>query len=148
MDQLDNILDGIQHQCDDAAVDMFGESNKQRWEHPEFAGEIENPDGVGEVTGECQDMIRIYLSIANDSISKASFFTTGCGSSIVSADMCCELATGKTIDQASEISGEDIIKHLGRIPSDKTHCAHLASSSLQEAIGNWLEKQRKGDSFQ
>lgn len=143
MDQLDNVLDDIQQTCEDVAVDMFGESNKQRWENPSFAGEIKNPDGVGEITGECRDMIRIYLNIENEIITKALFYTTGCGSSIVSADMCCELATGKNVDEASEISGEDIIKALGRIPSDKTHCAHLASSSLQEAIGNWMEKKKK-----
>lgn len=143
MDQLDNVLDGIQKQCDDVVTDMFGETNKVRWDNPSFAGEIENPDGVGEVTGDCRDMIRIYLKIKNDTITKALFYTTGCGASIVSADVCCELATGKNIDDASEISGEDIIKVLGRIPSDKTHCAHLASSSLQEAIGSWLEKKRK-----
>ncbi len=143
MDQLDNLLGDIQQHCDDVALDMFGEATRKRWSNPGYAGRMEKPDGEGELIGDCGDTIRIHLTIQDDKVEKALFFTTGCGASIVSADMCCELATGKTVDEASEISGEDILKGLDKMPADKTHCAHLASSALQEALGNWLEKKNR-----
>ncbi|WP_432735085.1 iron-sulfur cluster assembly scaffold protein [Maridesulfovibrio sp. FT414] len=138
MSDLDNLLNDIQQKCDDAALEMFGEKSTARWHNPTFACIMESPDSVGEMHGTCGDIIRIYLKIDNGVIAEASFYTSGCGASIVSGDMACELATGKTIDQASEIGGEDILEALGGLPEDKTHCAHLASSSLQEALGNWL----------
>ncbi|NDV27899.1 iron-sulfur cluster assembly scaffold protein [Desulfovibrio sp. JC010] len=139
-DDLDNLLSDIQQQCDDAAHDMFGEEIS-RWQDPAHARIMENPDSAGEMQGSCGDLIKIFLKIENGTISEASFYTTGCGPSIVSADMACELCTGKTIDQASEIDGEHILQRLGGLPEDKTHCAHLASSALQEALGNWLGRK-------
>lgn len=137
---LDSLLSDIQQQCDDAAHEMFGEATN-RWHNPTYARQMENPDSVGEMRGTCGDIIRIFLKIENNTINEASFFTTGCGPSIVSSDMACELSIGKTTDQASEIGGEDILKRLDGLPEDKTHCAHLASSALQEALGNWLQKK-------
>lgn len=142
MNDLDNLLSSIQEQCDDAALDMFGPSTTARWKNPCFAEIMQHPDAEGEMHGVCGDIIKIFLRIKDGIISRATFYTSGCGASIVSGDMACELAMNKTVDQASEIGGEDILKALGGLPDDKTHCAHLASSSLQEALGSWLEKSR------
>ncbi|ACS81153.1 iron-sulfur cluster assembly scaffold protein [Maridesulfovibrio salexigens] len=139
-DNLDDLLSNIQQQCDDAAHDMFGKETS-RWHNPTYARTMENPDSTGEVRGNCGDVIKIFLKIDNNTVSEASFFTTGCGPSIVSSDMVCELCMGKNIDAASEIDGEDILERLGGLPEDKTHCAHLASSAMQEALGNWMEKK-------
>lgn len=142
MTDLNTLLNGIQQQCDDAALDMFGAKNTTRWKKPAFARIMDNPDCEGEMNGTCGDIIKIFLKINNGKICEASFYTSGCGASIVSGDMACELAQGKTIDEASEIGGEDILKALGGLPDDKSHCAHLASSSLQAALGDWFEKQK------
>ncbi len=142
MNELDNLLNDIQTQCDDAALDMFGEKTTARWKNPSFAEIMDAPDAEGEMHGSCGDIIKIFLKITNGSIDKATFYTSGCGASIVSGDMACELALKKTVDEASEIGGEDILKALGGLPDDKTHCAHLASSSLQEALGNWMGKSK------
>ncbi|WP_031481842.1 iron-sulfur cluster assembly scaffold protein [Maridesulfovibrio frigidus] len=139
-DPLDSLLLEIQQKCDDAAVDMFGEETTLRWKNPSFAATMEKPDTMGEVTGTCGDCIKIFLLFEGDKISEASFYTDGCGASIVSSDVACELAKGKSIDEASEIGGEEIIEVLGKIPEDKRHCAHLASSALQDALGAWLNK--------
>lgn len=135
---LDNLLAYIQQKCDDVALGMFGKDTTKRWKQPKFARIMENPDSVGEMHGECGDTIKIFLKINNGIITEASFFTTGCGPSIVSGDFACELSMGKSIDAASEIGGEEILKALGGLPEDKTHCAHLASSALQDALGNWM----------
>lgn len=137
-DPLDSLLNDIQQKCDDTALDMFGEETTKRWHKPSFARIMENPDSTGEMHGSCGDTIKIFLKINDGNITEASFFTTGCGPSIVSGDMACEMSLGKSIDAASEISGDDILQALGGLPDDKTHCAHLASSALQEALGNWL----------
>ncbi|MBI9112555.1 iron-sulfur cluster assembly scaffold protein [Maridesulfovibrio ferrireducens] len=140
-DPFNNLLSTIQQSCDDAAVDMFGKETTSRWKNPSFAAIMENPDSVGDMKGTCGDCIKIFLKFDDNKICKASFYTDGCGASIVSADAACELSCGKTIDEASEIDGEDIVQLLGKIPEDKKHCAHLASSALQEALGSWLKKK-------
>ncbi len=139
-DPLDSLLSEIQMKCDNTAVDMFGKETTIRWKNPSFAATMENPDAIGEVKGTCGDSIKIFLLFEGDKISEASFSTDGCGATIVSSDVACELAIGNNIDKASEIGGEEIIEVLGKIPEDKRHCAHLASSALQDALGVWLNR--------
>ncbi|WP_027721131.1 iron-sulfur cluster assembly scaffold protein NifU [Maridesulfovibrio zosterae] len=141
IDPLDFLLDDIEQQYEDAALEMFGEETTKRWKQPAFARIMDGPDCVGEMHGECGDTIKIFLKINDGIISDATFFTTGCGPSIVSGDIACEMSIGKSVDKASEIDGEDILKGLGGLPDDKTHCAHLASSALQEALGDWMSKK-------
>ncbi len=137
-DELDSLLNDIQQKCDDAALDMFGEETTRRWHNPTYAKIMDTPDSIGEMRGTCGDTIKIFLKINEGIITEASFFTTGCGPSIVSGDIACEISLGKSVDEASEIDGEEILAALGGLPDDKTHCAHLASSALQDALGNWM----------
>ena len=54
-------------------------------------GEIENPDGVGQVgNAKCGDIMKIYLKIEDDIIKDVKFETFGCGSAIASSSMATE----------------------------------------------------------
>lgn len=60
--------------------------------NPRNAGEIEDPDGVGEVGNPaCGDIMRIYLKIEDDRIIDAGFRTFGCGAAKASSSMATEL---------------------------------------------------------
>jgi nitrogen fixation NifU-like protein len=41
-----------------------------------------------------------------------------------------------SLDQASEITPENLIAALDGLPEESVHCAELAVSTLQEAIAN------------
>lgn len=105
------------------------------WKNPQNAGSLDSPDGYGQVTGPCGDTMQIWLRVSNDVIVEATFWTDGCGSSIVCASMVTILAKGKNLEQAARIDQQTVLDELGGLPEDDQHCALLAANTLLEAIG-------------
>jgi len=122
----------------------FGAYNKAVMKHftsPEHMGEIKKPDVIGELGNmKCGDVMKIYLKIKDKKIKDIKFETFGCVAAIASSDVLCELAKGKTIEQAKKITNKDIIKKLGNLPSIKEHCSVLGAGALKKAIENYEEK--------
>ena len=55
--------------------------------------------------------------------------------------MTTELAIGKTIGEAMQITRADVAENLGGLPPIKMHCSNLAADALHEAIKDY--KKRK-----
>ena len=53
------------------------------------------------------------------------------------------MAVGKNPDALLEITGDTIMEALGGLPEDDAHCALLAAETLQEALNDYMVKQRK-----
>lgn len=53
------------------------------------------------------------------------------------------MALGKTPDELLEITGDAILEKIGGLPEDKRHCAFLAGETLQEALHDYMLKQKK-----
>ena len=45
-----------------------------------------------------------------------------------------------TLDEALEISEEDVIHALDGLPENKVHCSNLGVSALRNAINNYLNR--------
>jgi len=56
--------------------------------------------------------------------------------------MLCELAEGKTIEEAEKLTREDVIHGLGDLPKVKLHCSDLAAKALKTAIDFYKTKKR------
>ncbi len=81
----------------------YTEKVKDLFLHPKNAGEIKNPDAVGEVGNiVCGDALKLTLKIDKETnkIIDAKFQTFGCASAIASSSALTELIKGKTIDEA------------------------------------------------
>ena len=116
----------------------------KRFTDPQNFGEIKNPDGVGEVGNpQCGDMMKIYLKIDKNKIKDIKFQTFGCVSAIASSDALCEIAKGKTIEQAKKINNKEIISKLKGLPVIKVHCSVLGAAGLKKAILDYEAKQGK-----
>jgi nitrogen fixation NifU-like protein len=50
---------------------------------------------------------------------------------------------GKTFAEVLDMSGADVLHEIGTFPEAEEHCAHLAVSTLQEAVNSFLVKQVK-----
>jgi hypothetical protein len=42
-----------------------------------------------------------------------------------------------------EITGESILKKTGELPKEDEHCAFLAADALQEALNDFMVKQKR-----
>jgi nitrogen fixation NifU-like protein len=76
-------------------------------------------------------------------VQDATFWTDGCGATIVRGSIATELAKGKTLGEALAISAEVIVRNLGGLPEDHNHCARLASLTLKKALIEYVNLQRE-----
>ncbi len=112
--------------------------------HPRNMGRIENPDAEAVVgSPACGDQVAIYLKIdpETDRIEDIKFESFGCASNIATASIITELAKGKTIDEAMQITWKKAVDELGGLPPVKYHCSVLAVDGLRSAIRHYLMKQ-------
>ncbi|HHV06745.1 MAG TPA: Fe-S cluster assembly scaffold protein NifU [Firmicutes bacterium] len=122
---------------------MYSEKVMDHFTHPRNVGEIENPDGVGEVGNTvCGDVMKIFLRIKDDRIEDIKFKTFGCGAAIATSSMVTELVIGKTLQEAKEISNKTVAEALGGLPCQKMHCSNLAADALHAAIDDYHKKQK------
>lgn len=109
--------------------------------HPRNVGEIENPDGVGQVgNAKCGDIMKMYLKIRDNVIQDVKFETFGCGSAIASSSMATEMIKGKTVDEALAVTNKQVVDALGGLPAYKLHCSVLAEESIKAAVKNYYDR--------
>jgi nitrogen fixation NifU-like protein len=121
---------------------MYNENVLDHFRNPRNMGEIPDADGVGTVGNPvCGDMMMIYLKVRDDRIVDIKFKTFGCGAAIATSSMMTELAKGKTLDEALQITRADVAEGLGGLPPIKMHCSNLAADGLHEAIKDYRKKQ-------
>lgn len=121
---------------------MYTEQVMDHFQNPRNMGEVENADGVGEVGNpQCGDVMRITIKVDDDErIEDVKFKTLGCGAAIATSSMVTEMAKGKTLAEAQEISKKAVADALGGLPPQKMHCSNLASDGLKKAIEDYRSR--------
>lgn len=121
---------------------MYSEKVMDHFNNPRNVGDIENPDAVGEVGNPvCGDIMKMFLRIKGDKIEDIKFKTFGCGAAVATSSMVSELALGKKLDEALEISNTTVAEALDGLPSQKMHCSNLAADALHDAIKKYREEK-------
>ncbi len=126
---------------------MYNEKVIDHFNNPRNVGEIPDADAVGETGSfKCGDTMTLYLKVNDGIIEDVSFQTYGCGAAIASSSMLTEMVKGKTLDEAMEISNQDVADNLGGLPPLKVHCSNLAADALHNAIEQYRKKQEAAKS--
>lgn len=121
---------------------MYSEKVLDHFKNPRNVGELEEADGEGTVGNPvCGDMMTMYIKVKDDKIEEIKFKTFGCGAAIATSSMTTELAKGMTLDEAMELSRQDVAEALDGLPPVKMHCSNLAADALHEAVKNYKEKK-------
>lgn len=140
VDDLGVFTQELQSNIYEETREEWGEQAFQRWLSPTNIGVLDDADGKATLRGRCGDQISIYLKFNDYRVAKATFYTDGCGPSIVCASFAAEMAEGKSPDEILDITGEEILSNTGRIPQDHEHCAFLSAAVLKEAINDYMIK--------
>ena len=95
---------------------MYSEKVMDHFANPRNSGIIENASGEGTVGNPtCGDLMTIYIDV--------------------------EIAKGMTVDEALEITRNDVADALDGLPPIKMHCSNLAADALTEAIKDYKSKK-------
>ena len=107
---------------------------------------MENPTASGEYFSDsCGDMYNFFLKIGPGAvIEDISYFTTGSGFGTATCSLVVELAKGKTIDEASAISTNDVESQLAGYPEKKKDYPERALEALKVAIDDYRTKVSEG----
>ncbi|MFC1728448.1 iron-sulfur cluster assembly scaffold protein [Nanoarchaeota archaeon] len=128
---------------------MYSEKVMEHFQNPKYVGEIEDADGIGEVGNiKCGDVMKLFIKVEDGIIKDIKFKTFGCVAAIAASDALCELAKGKSVDEALKITDKDIAEYLGSLPAIKVHCSVLGKEALQKAIEDYKKKKEKINSVQ
>lgn len=122
-------------------VAVYSDKVMEHFANPHNVGEIPDADGIGKVGNpQCGDVMWLYIKVKDNIITDIKFKTFGCGAAIATSSMITELARGKTVEEAKEISRQDVANALEGLPPQKMHCSNLAADALREAIKDYEAK--------
>lgn len=122
---------------------MYNETVLDHFNNPRNVGDNNRQDGVGEVQSPaCGDTTIVYLEVEDNRIKDIKFKTFGCAAAIASSSMLTEMAKGKTLEEAKQITNQQVVEALGGLPQPKIHCSCLAADALRAAIANYEAKQQ------
>src|SRR5512137_2896177 len=107
----------------------YSETVMEHFRRPRNVGRIEDADAKAiEGSPACGDMVAVYLKVDPEShrIDDIKFESYGCASNIATGSIITELAKGKTLEEAKNITWQEASEALGGLPPIKTHCSVLA----------------------
>ena len=116
-----------------------------------------NPRNVGEMTEEeadgyaligdqlCGDQMKLWIKVEDERIIDIRFRSFGCPGAIATSSMATELACGRSVEQALDLTDDEVIEALGGIPENKRHCSLLGINALHAAVADFLKRTSSGD---
>ncbi len=121
----------------------YSELVMEHFRHPHNVGRIEDADARAiEGSPACGDMVAVYLKVDPETqrITDVKFESYGCASNIATGSIITDLAKGKTLEEAKQITWQQASEALGGLPPIKAHCSVLAVDGLRAAIENYEER--------
>jgi nitrogen fixation NifU-like protein len=120
---------------------MYNETVLDHFQNPRNTGGIEDPDGVGQVGNPaCGDVMRIFIKVENDRLTDIRSQTFGCAAAIACSSQATEMVRGKSLDEASQLTRDQVAEALGGLPEKKMACSNLAPDAIRAAIEDYRSR--------
>lgn len=121
----------------------YTEEVLEHFKSPHNVGVIEDADGIGHLgDASCGDVFLMFIRAREDRLVDIKYLVQGCGAAIATCSALSDIAMGKTLDEAMELTDDDIARELGGLPLEKLHCSNLAATVLHRAIDDYRRRQK------
>jgi len=106
------------------------------FQNPRNAGELEAPDASARLENPvCGDILELGLKLEKTKlegsrIADIRFRAKGCVPAMACGSAITELVKGKYVDEARQISREELVCKVGGLPPASAHASHLAMDTL------------------
>jgi len=107
-------------------------------------GHFECPRNAGTVAGAdasvrmenpaCGDQLELTVKLAAGRIEEIRFRAKGCVAAMACGSALTELVWGKTLQEAGNLSREELVSALGGLPRASEHASHLAMDALNALL--------------
>lgn len=130
---------------------MYNQKVLDIFKNPINAGGLQGANGVAKVTDATfGDIVRIYLKIDDNTkiIENAKFKAMGGVTTIVVANVLCDLIKGKSIDEINTITSEDILQVISQLPEQKMCLVSTLLEALSSAVADYYKRKEREENNQ
>ena len=121
-------------------MESYSEIVLDHVKNPRNRGLLEDANARGyQMNPVCGDTLVLMLRIEDERIAEARFQTEGCTASLATSSVLTEMITGMNLDEASELTHEDVSEAVGGLPASKLHSAGLVIDGLRRAIASYRQ---------
>jgi nitrogen fixation NifU-like protein len=101
------------------------------FQNPRNPGKVTAPDALARLENPaCGDVLELTLKLEGKRIAEIRFRAKGCVPAMACGSAITELIRGKTVDEARDLSREELISQVGGLPPASVHASHLAMDTL------------------
>jgi nitrogen fixation protein NifU and related proteins len=105
------------------------------FQNPRNAGDVETPGASVQMENPaCGDVLKLTAKLSGRRIANIRFRAKGCVPTMACASAITELIKGKTIEEARQVSREDLVRKVGGLPQASAHASHLAMDTLADLL--------------
>jgi nitrogen fixation NifU-like protein len=120
---------------------MYNDTVMDHFQNPRNTGEIPDADGVGKVgSAECGDIMIMYIKVKDNKLVDVKYKTFGCAAAIATGSIASEMLIGRTLEDAENLTSEEIAEALFGLPEKKMHCSLLAPDAVKAAIADYRSR--------
>jgi len=133
-EDFDEFVNKLQQEIIDKEIEDFNERIVELFHNPKNWGKPSRFNISYSYTDARKDTMKFFLTIDDDIIHKANFYTDGCGATVAAGSQVTLLIEGKPIEFAKNLNAEDIERTLQGFPSDHKHSLELTIRTLKGLI--------------
>lgn len=114
---------------------MYSAELLDHFQNPRNAGVVERADATARLENPaCGDTLELSLRLEGDRIVDIRFRAKGCVPAMACGSAITELAKGKSVEEARDISREDVLQKVGGLPEASGHAGALAMDTLRTLL--------------